>query len=85
MEVGVQGERLSSLAAEATEVTELIVYVAGEVAPASVAVTTLESELVALSAWFEAVVPSEVKLAANPCTVDCNCPSALSCDRTVES
>jgi hypothetical protein len=66
-------------------VTELMVYVAGAVALESVALTTLGSELVALKACPEARVPNALKLVDNPSTVDCSCPSELSCDKTVES
>src|SRR5580693_4670016 len=45
----------------------------------------VESELLALRACPDASVPSDAKSVANCETVVCNCPSALSFDRIVES
>jgi hypothetical protein len=77
--------RLVSFAAEAMVVTELIVYDAGAVAPASVALMTLLSELLALRASPDAIDPSELKSVATDCTEVCNWPRRLSLESTVAS
>src|SRR5580704_838845 len=66
-------------------VTELIVYEAGAVAPESVALTTVLSELLALSASLDAIDPSELKSVATDCTEVCSWPRRLSLESTVAS
>jgi hypothetical protein len=63
----------------------LIVYVAGAVAPESVAVIEELSELLALSAPLAPSVPKAVRLLVTAATALWSDPSAVSCDRTAVS
>src|SRR5487761_2753568 len=72
-------------AADATEVTELIVYIAGEVAPLALTVTADGSELAAPIAPLDPSLASAVRLLVTADTVLCNDPSAAFCASTCVS
>jgi len=76
---------LRSEAVVAIELIELMVYVAGCVAPLTAAVTAVGSELVALSDWPLARAPRALRLLAKVPTDVFRVPSNVSCERTFAS